>query len=99
MTGHGGIVSSAIEMIFKSKDTEKALQMSCVEVHIETVRDLVNPENEMTSLMTNQSKWHPSELTVHDEACVKMLIEKAQLNRSFAKTELNMQSSRSHCIY
>ena len=53
----------------------------------------------MTNLMTQQSKWKPSELTVNDASCVQMLIERAQQNRAFAKTELNAQSSRSHCIY
>jgi hypothetical protein len=49
--------------------------------------------------MTNQSKWHPTELTVKDVNDVELLIRKSQENRAVAKTELNAQSSRSHCIY
>ena len=36
-----GIVASSIEMIFKHKSPQEPLQMSCFEVHIETVRDLI----------------------------------------------------------
>lgn len=73
--------------------------MSCYEIHIETVRDLFQPTNTLANVMTQQSKWKPTEFQVKDVASVDMLIKRAQENRSTAKTELNAQSSRSHCIY
>ena len=39
--------------------------------------------------MTNQSKWHPTELNVKDVNDVELLIKKSQENRAVAKTELN----------
>lgn len=51
--------------------------MSCYEIHIETVRDLITPANTLANVMTQQSKWKPTELTVHDCASVDLLIKKA----------------------
>ena len=50
MTGAGGIVQRAIEMIFSVRSHVK---MSCYEIHVETVRDLLDPSNIIEQLMTN----------------------------------------------
>ena len=83
------------QMVFQQ--TQHVL-MSCFEIHIETVRDLISPQNTNTNLMTNL-KWKPTEMTVNDAEDVERLIQIAGANRTIAKTELNACSSRSHCIF
>ena len=73
--------------------------MSCYEIHVETVRDLLNPDNQQVQLMTNASAWKPIEIEVKEGADVNMLLADAQKNRSVARTLLNEHSSRSHCIF
>ena len=51
MVGQGGIVPASVDYIFEQQSTP--LLMSCYEIHIETVRDLLIPDNEIQSLMTN----------------------------------------------
>ena len=73
--------------------------MSCFEIHIENVRDLLNPNNQQAQLMTNASAWNPIEIEVKEAADVNILLADAHKNRSVAATVLNEHSSRSHCIY
>ena len=75
------------------------VKMSCYEIHIETVNDLLDPDNSQQQLMTNISKWRPVEIEVKKEADVKYLLDTAKNNRSVGSTALNEYSSRSHCIY
>lgn len=78
---------------------EYSVSVSCFELHIETVRDLLDLQNEQAQLMTNQSKWHPTTLQVRTLAEVESVLRRAYDNRSIASTNLNETSSRSHCIY
>jgi len=42
MAGVGGIVQRSVDMIFKAQSSVK---MSCFEIHVETVKDLLFPDN------------------------------------------------------
>ena len=67
MIGPEGIVPSSMEMVYKlAKVNNEPVYMACYENHIETVRDLLLTTNVSASLMTNISKWHPTELNVTD---------------------------------
>lgn len=50
-------------MIFKACTSVK---MSCFEIHVETVKDLLLPDNLQANLMTNIGKWKPNEFEVKD---------------------------------
>jgi hypothetical protein len=82
------------QMVFAAKTQ---VLFSCFEIHIETVRDLIQPQNSNANLMTN-FKWRPTEMTANDPYDVQRLVAIAEQNRAQAKTELNVSSSRSHCI-
>ena len=75
------------------------MTLSCFEIHIETVRDLLDPKNEQVQIMTNQGKFKPIELEVVDSASVDFVLKKARENRKVAQTASNLLSSRSHSIY
>jgi len=58
--------------------------MSCLEIHIETVRDLLNTSNEQLQIMTNQIKFKPTEIEVRDYSDVEFVLKKARDNRKVA---------------
>ena len=64
---HRGIVQRAVSALVKrhkenlQADLSSRLKVSCYEIHIETVRDLLVPTNEIAQLMTN-SVWAPYEM-------------------------------------
>jgi kinesin family member C1 len=73
--------------------------ISCSELHVETVRDLLNIKNEQVQLMTNHWKWTPTVLQIRTFKDAETVLKKAYDNRSTSATKLNDQSSRSHCIF
>jgi kinesin family protein C1 len=75
------------------------VSISCFEIHIETVRDLLNPSNEQVQIMTNQNKFKPTELSANSFSDIKYVMDLAQENRKKAATAMNPNSSRSHSIY
>lgn len=72
MAGVGGIVWRSVEMIFKAQSSVK---MACFEIHVETVKDLLLPDNSQANLMTNMGKWKPNEFDVKDLEGVELLIK------------------------
>jgi kinesin family member C1 len=73
--------------------------MSCFEIHIETVRDLLDPTNEIAQIMTNQNKFKLHEIEVTQFSDVDFVLNRAKENRKTAKTAMNEKSSRSHSIF
>lgn len=66
-----GLVPRSVSMIFETLQKYKdqdwqniKLMMSCFEIHIETVRDLLDPSNEQAQIMTNQNKFKLHEIEV-----------------------------------
>ncbi len=100
-----GLVPRCVKMMFETlkkyeKDQWKQIlvTISCFEIHIETVRDLLDPKNESAQIMTNQ-KFKATELEVRDFEDVDFILRKARENRRVASTAMNAYSSRSHSIY
>ena len=75
-----------------------SVTMSCFEIYIETVKDLLDAQN-TASMATNLSKWKPVAVQVSSPDDVKILLDKAVKQRSIGATALNEYSSRSHCIH
>ena len=102
-----GIVPRSVDSIFQllQKITERdpsknfKVKMSCYEIHVETVRDLLDPQNSEAQIMTKQSKFKPCEIEVTEYGNVDFLLKRAKDNRTSASTAMNQHSSRSHCIY
>eukprot|EP00347_Sterkiella_histriomuscorum_P005846 403355048 len=101
-----GLVPRSVKMVFDTLETYDRkewefieVSLSCVEIHIETVRDLLNPQNETNQIMTNNQKFKLAEIAVQEFKDVEYLLNKARENRKVSSTALNAQSSRSHCIY
>ncbi len=87
-----GLVPRSVRMIFETLEKNhqneqwKTIQvsMSCLEIHIETVRDLLNTSNEQLQIMTNQIKFKPTEIEVRDFSDVEFVLKKARDNRKVA---------------
>ena len=101
-----GLVPRSVNMIFqhvrkykKDEWTDVKVTLSCIEIHIENVRDLLDPSNQQAQIMTNFGKFKPTEVTVDEAEGVTYLLQKAKENRSVAATSMNQNSSRSHSIY
>lgn len=101
-----GLVPRSVRMVFEhlakyqNEDWKKTqVSLSCFEIHIETVRDLLDPKNEQVQIMTNQLKFKPTEIEVRNAEDVDFVLRRARENRKVASTAMNNQSSRSHCIY
>lgn len=101
-----GLVPRSVKMIFEQlqkhqcDDWKKTqVTLSCIEIHIETVRDLLDTKNEQAQIMTNQNKFKPTEIEVTEFSDVNFVLKKARDNRKVAQTAMNSQSSRSHSIY
>jgi len=101
-----GLVPRSVNMIFqhlrkykKDEWTDTKVTLSCIEIHIENVRDLLDPSNQQAQIMTNFGKFKPTEVTVDEAEGVAYLLQKAKENRSVAATSMNQNSSRSHSIY
>ena len=73
--------------------------MSCIEIHKENVRDLLNEDNECANIMTNSLKFKQTEIEVESFGDVEFLLERARSRRTTGSTAMNNQSSRSHSIY
>lgn len=101
-----GLVPRSVKMIFEmmgpqieKEGPEVKVTLSCFEIHIETVRDLLDPTNEQSQIMTNQGKFKPLELEVRSFSDVEFVMLRASENRKTAPTAMNQHSSRSHSIY
>jgi len=86
-----GLVPRSVKMIFetlKKYENEdcKSVEVfiSCFEIHIETVRDLLDPSNVQAQFMTNQGKFKQKEYLVRHFGDVDHIMRKARENRSVA---------------
>ena len=80
-----GIIQRAVSALIKrhkenlQADPSSRLKVSCFEIHIETVCDLLT-NTKQTQLMTN-SEWSPFEMEVNDESDVHSVLAEAFKNR------------------
>lgn len=87
-----GLVPRSVKMIFEMMSDRMdnvKVTLSCFEIHIETVRDLLDPSNEQSQIMTNQGKFKPLELEVRSFSDVEFVMAKASENRKTAPTAMN----------
>lgn len=103
-----GVIPRMICDIFaRLANTEATVDCSYVEIYMEKVRDLLNPEEEdlkLREIMTTKKK-----ATVYIEGCticrvqsthdMLKVMKRGNLNRMTAATDMNERSSRSHSVF
>ena len=72
------------------------MRISCVELHRDTIIDMLNPGN---SAKLQTENFIPEEPVVSSIHAVREALNIARDGRATASTKLNANSSRSHCIY
>ncbi|KAI3863804.1 hypothetical protein MKW98_031396 [Papaver atlanticum] len=103
-----GLLPRVVDGLFeclKSLDamTKFTVKLSMVEIYKEKVRDLFDLSKD--NLQIKESKLHGIYLTGVTEALISDPAEASQnllngaANRAVGETEMNMASSRSHCVY
>ncbi|KAI9301691.1 kinesin motor domain-containing protein [Cunninghamella echinulata] len=104
-----GVIPKSIHDVFawiedEALDREFLLQVSYLEIYNEKIKDLLNSEQEMSSL---EIRTHKNDviveglktLPVTTEKEVLDYIKKGQERRHISATDFNAQSSRSHTIF
>nr|CCA26226.1 DNA topoisomerase putative [Albugo laibachii Nc14] len=107
-----GIIPRSIDKILdechrlRSEGWIYTTKVSFMEIYNETIRDLLGSSKDASMKFSIRKDAHGSfsvpELTLEDvtvSSQVESLIERASRARSVAKTDMNAQSSRSHCIF
>jgi kinesin family protein C1 len=109
-----GIIPRAIEAIaanrdaMASKDWTYVVEIACVEIYNECVYDLLRAEDaEKVDLPIKQDAKgkiyvagvNKTTVDPADQKAIDELMETAALNRAMGATDMNTQSSRSHCIF
>ncbi|GAB2211538.1 hypothetical protein Drorol1_Dr00024853 [Drosera rotundifolia] len=103
-----GLLPRVIDEIFKiikcSKEaTTYSVKLSVVEIYMEKVRDLFDLSKENIQIKESKTKEimlsGVTEITVLDPAEALKKLSSGIANRAIGETQMNMASSRSHCIY
>jgi hypothetical protein len=76
------------------------VKISCIELHCDTIKDLLDPERQPETQVVKEGKrFKPLEILVTCQQDVSSIMDTANKNRSQAATNMNLHSSRSHCLY
>ncbi|KAI3445116.1 hypothetical protein Pfo_001781 [Paulownia fortunei] len=105
---HKGLLPRVVDGLFNaiklSDDmTKYTVNLSMVEIYMERVRDLFDLSKD--NLQIKQSKVHGifvggvTEIPISDSAEALKSLSSGIANRAVGETQMNMASSRSHCIY
>ncbi|KAL5700212.1 hypothetical protein ACHQM5_025688 [Ranunculus cassubicifolius] len=107
-----GLIPRSLEQIFESSQNlmtqgwKYKMQASMLEIYNETIRDLLNREDNGPSSHSIKhdtfGNTHVSDLTIVDVCSLKevsSLLHQAAQSRSVGKTHMNEQSSRSHLVF
>ncbi|KAL1535115.1 serine/threonine-protein kinase KIN2 [Salvia divinorum] len=105
---HKGLLPRVVDGIFnaiKSSDdiVKYTVKLSMVEIYMERVRDLFDrskdnlqiKENKMQGIFVNGV----TEISISDSAEALLALSTGIANRAVGETQMNIASSRSHCIY
>ncbi|XP_057502776.1 kinesin-like protein KIN-1 isoform X1 [Actinidia eriantha] len=103
-----GLLPRVVDEIFKnikfSEDTSKYMvKLSMVEIYMEKVRDLFDLSKD--NIQIKESKVQgillsgATEISLLDPAHAAQVITSGIANRAVGETQMNMASSRSHCVY
>lgn len=94
---HGIIPRALNQIVSQMQSPESYVQVSFQEIHIDAIKDLLDPTNKMTQI--NQAlNYEPTQVRVKDQQQVFQLLKKSEANRTVAQTACNERSSRSHSI-
>ena len=86
-----GIIPRSVSHIFKIIDQYKKegvlmadsqLKLSCIELHQETIKDLLNPQNVSNQVVTGGKKFKPLQMQVGQEDDVDYIMGVASKNRN-----------------
>ncbi|XP_011088437.1 kinesin-like protein KIN-1 isoform X2 [Sesamum indicum] len=98
------VVDGLFNAIKLSDDmTRYTIKLSMVEIYLERVRDLFDLSKD--NLQIKESKVHGifvsgvTEISISDSAEALRSLSSGIANRAVGETQMNMASSRSHCIY
>lgn len=103
-----GIIARAVNQIFETLDkagNEFSVRVSHLELYNEELRDLLNPANKALKLYEDASSGgrvivHSlEEKVVYTPQDIFEILQKSWEERETAATEMNPNSSRSHCIF
>ncbi|KAJ8572931.1 hypothetical protein K7X08_009442 [Anisodus acutangulus] len=98
------VVDGLFEAIMKSEKPNKyTIKLSMVEIYMEKVRDLFDLSKD--NIQIKESKVHgiilngTTEVTISNSAEALQILSSGIANRAVGETQMNMSSSRSHCLY
>ncbi|MQL86682.1 hypothetical protein Taro_019214 [Colocasia esculenta] len=98
------VVNGIFEYIKSAEDTAKyTVKISMVEIYMEKVRDLFNLSKD--NLQIKENRTHGiflsgvTEVTILDPEEALRCLSRGIASRAVGETQMNMASSRSHCVY
>ncbi|KAK4273504.1 hypothetical protein QN277_021887 [Acacia crassicarpa] len=85
------------------EDIKYSIKLSMVEIYMEKVRDLFNLSNDNIQIKESKTQGiilpGVAEKTVQNPAEALQSLSRGIANRAVGETQMNMASSRSHCVY
>ncbi|XP_050937489.1 kinesin-like protein KIN-1 isoform X3 [Cucumis melo] len=103
-----GLLSRVVEGIFEctksSDETSKySIKLSMVEIYMEKVRDLFDLSRDNIQIKETKTQGimlnGMMEMTIKDPQEALLTLSKGIANRAVGETQMNIASSRSHCVY
>ncbi|XP_027353436.1 kinesin-like protein KIN-1 [Abrus precatorius] len=103
-----GLLPRVVEGLFDSLnssdiDIAYSIKLSMVEIYMEKVRDLFELSKDNIQIKEGKSQGillpGVTEITVQDPAEALQSLSRGIANRAVGETQMNVASSRSHCIY
>ncbi|XP_074292768.1 kinesin-like protein KIN-1 [Silene latifolia] len=98
------VIEGIFEMINSSQEaTTYSVKLSMVEIYMEKVRDLLDLSKDNIQIKENKSQGillsGVTEIPVLEAADALQILSSGIANRAVGETQMNVASSRSHCIY
>ncbi|CAG9463621.1 unnamed protein product [Pedinophyceae sp. YPF-701] len=105
---HRGIIPNSFDHVFASitgsEDQEFLVRVSMLEIYNEEIRDLLsrNPKNKLELKETAEGVPYVKDLStfvVRSAEEIQKVLDVGRKNRSVGETQMNRDSSRSHCVF
>ncbi|KAK9735397.1 hypothetical protein RND81_04G203400 [Saponaria officinalis] len=101
------VIEGLFEMINSSREASQAtifsVKLSMVEIYMEKVRDLFDLSKDNIQIKENKSQGillsGVTEISVVEAADALQILSSGIASRAVGETQMNMASSRSHCVY
>lgn len=103
-----GIIPRTIKHVFEfirdtTEDSEFTVKVSMVEIYMEKIKDLIEPNRSNLNIREDRVKGiYIEDLSEHYVACEEEVLDLMKIgseNRTIGQTKMNEQSSRSHSIF